>query len=404
MESKSNYSARGCLSGKTVSPRLQKLENDFIRNGGCFKEFRIGNLFTSSNGDKDIQKNHISSSIEDNDGILVVSSGEYNLGIIGTTNLNAKVFERNTLTVDMFGNVNFRDHEYKMVTHARVFSLRPREAINKYQGLYIQSNLSFLKKKFSYNNMCSFEKIKDDVILLPSYNDKLAFDYMESYIRELEQERIRELDAYLKATGLNDYELTPEEKSCIEIMENGGGNYKEFKVLDIFTVKNTQSVMKSQVDYCSGDIPYVTAGENNNSIASYVYADSTMVDKGDCIVIGGKSTVVTYQELDFVSNDSHNLALYMKDVDMKSKHTQMFFVTLLGYKFRQLYNWGNSISKQKIKKDTIHIPTNLSGDIDYNFIEVFSKAIEKLSIRSVVEWKDRIIETTRTVVSQNTKN
>lgn len=227
---------------------------------------------------------------------------------------------------------------------------------------------------------------------------------MESYIRELEQERIRELDAYLKATGLNDYELTPEEKSCIEIMENGGGNYKEFKVLDIFTVKNTQSVMKSQVDYCSGDIPYVTAGENNNSIASYVYADSTMVDKGDCIVIGGKSTVVTYQELDFVSNDSHNLALYMKDVDMKSKHTQMFFVTLLGYKFRQLYNWGNSISKQKIKKDTIHIPTNLSGDIDYNFIEVFSKAIEKLSIRSVVEWKDRIIETTRTVVSQNTKN
>lgn len=231
MESKSNYSARGCLSGKTVSPRLQKLENDFIRNGGCFKEFRIGNLFTSSNGDKDIQKNHISSSIEDNDGILVVSSGEYNLGIIGTTNLNAKVFERNTLTVDMFGNVNFRDHEYKMVTHARVFSLRPREAINKYQGLYIQSNLSFLKKKFSYNNMCSFEKIKDDVILLPSYNDKLAFDYMESYIRELEQERIRELDAYLKATGLNDYELTPEEKSCIEIMENGGEIIRNLRFL-----------------------------------------------------------------------------------------------------------------------------------------------------------------------------
>lgn len=123
----------------------------------------------------------------------------------------------------MFGNVNFRDHEYKMVTHARVFSLRPREAINKYQGLYIQSNLNFLKKKFSYNNMCSFEKIKEDVILLPSYNDKLAFDYMESYIRELEQERIRELDAYLRATGLNDYELTPEEEKCIKFMQSGGG-------------------------------------------------------------------------------------------------------------------------------------------------------------------------------------
>lgn len=298
----------------------------------------------------------------------------------------------------MFGNVNFRDHEYKMVTHARVFSLKPKKNLNRYHGLYIQSNLNFLKKKFSYNNMCSFEKIKDDYILLPIYKDELAFDYMESYIRELEQERIRELDAYLRATGLNDYELTPEEKSCIKIMENRGGNYKEFKVLDIFTVKNTQSVMKSQVNFCSGDIPYVTAGENNNSIASYICADPSIVDKGDCIVIGGKSTIVTYQELDFVSNDSHNLALYMRDADMKSKYTQMFFVTLLGFKFRQLYNWGNSISKQKIKKDTIHIPINSSGDIDYNFIEVFSKAIEKLSIRSVVEWKDRIIETTKSIV------
>ena len=46
------------------------------------------------------------------------------------------------------------------------------------------------------------------VIDLPTYHDEIAFDYMESYIRELEQERIRELDAYLKATGLNDYELT----------------------------------------------------------------------------------------------------------------------------------------------------------------------------------------------------
>lgn len=45
MESQSDYSTRGCLLGKTVSPRIQQLEDDFIKNGGCFKEFRIGDLF-----------------------------------------------------------------------------------------------------------------------------------------------------------------------------------------------------------------------------------------------------------------------------------------------------------------------------------------------------------------------
>lgn len=300
------------------------------------------------------------------------------------------------------GNVYPQPQETGVLYNAYLIKGIDESFHNEFVIIYIAQALQkSIKLKYGYDNKATWEKVKNNTLVLPSINDLPCTKFMESYIRELEQERIRELDAYLRATGLNDYELTPEEKSCIKIMENGGVNYKEFKVLDIFTVKNTQSVMKSQVDYCSGDIPYVTAGENNNSIASYVYADSTMVDKGDCIVIGGKSTVVTYQELDFVSNDSHNLALYMKDVDMKSKHTQMFFVTLLGYKFRQLYNWGNSISKQKIKKDTIHIPTNLSGDIDYNFIEVFSKAIEKLSIRSVVEWKDRIIETTKSIVVDN---
>lgn len=271
---------------------------------------------------------------------------------------------------------------------------------NEFVIIYIAQALQkSIKLKYGYDNKATWEKVKNNTLTLPSINDLPCTKFMESYIRELEQERIRELDAYLKATGLNDYKLTPEEKNSIEIMSKGGLNYKEFKVLDIFSVKNTQSIMKSQVGFCSGDIPYVTAGETNNSIASYISAEPSIIDKGNCIVIGGKSTVVTYQEQDFVSNDSHNLALYMKETDKKSKYTQMFFVTLLSFKLKQLYNWGNSISNKKIQKDTIHVPVNQNGDIDYQFIELYSKAVEKLCIKSVVDWKDRIIQTTKNVVN-----
>ena len=51
----------------------------------------------------------------------------------------------------MFGNCLYRDFEYKMVTHARVFALVPKfDGLNKYVGLFIANYLSKMITKFSY--------------------------------------------------------------------------------------------------------------------------------------------------------------------------------------------------------------------------------------------------------------
>lgn len=47
--------------------------------------------------------------------------------------------------------------------------------------------------------------------------DDINWQYMHDYIKELECEYITELDAYLKATGLNDYELTDEDKKILSL-------------------------------------------------------------------------------------------------------------------------------------------------------------------------------------------
>lgn len=49
----------------------------------------------------------------------------------------------------------------------------------------------------------------------------------------------------------------------------------------------------------SGNIPYVTASEGNNSIVSYVSYDDEMKEEGNSIMIGGKTLVITYQPKDF---------------------------------------------------------------------------------------------------------
>ena len=181
-----------------------------------WQEFRLEELFTSETGDFDIKKEHINGF-----GIDVVTAGETNNGILGKSNIEAKIIDGNTITVDMFGNCTYRSDVYKMVTHARVFSLKCiYHDFDEKAGLYITTVLQKLLDGFSYSNMCSWNKIKELTIKLPvKETEVIDWDYMQKYIEELEQERIEELEQerieelenYLIATGLNDYTLTDED-------------------------------------------------------------------------------------------------------------------------------------------------------------------------------------------------
>ncbi|EDP6921526.1 N-6 DNA methylase [Campylobacter upsaliensis] len=221
---KNQNSAQGGLEGNTLSPRLAKLEADFKQNGGEWRDIEIHKLFVYQNGDFDIQKIHLNDR-----GHQVVSAGLENNGVIGKTDIKARIFPKNTLTCDMFGNVFYRDFDYKMVTHARVMCLHPLFELNKKTGLYIASAMNYFKLLFSFADMATWNKIQNLKLSLPVLNEQIAFNYMESYIKELEAERLQELEAYLKVTGLNDYTLSQKEKEALkafECLNSGGGGVR----------------------------------------------------------------------------------------------------------------------------------------------------------------------------------
>ena len=162
-----------------------------------------------------------------------------------------------------------------------------------------------------------------------------------------------------------------------------------FNIVDIFDVKNTHSILSSWITPNSGNIPYVTAGESNNAISTYIDYDITQVEKGNSIMIGGKTLIITYQEQDYFSNDSHNLALYSKEKNNLSKNIQLFLVSCLYKSLKPLYSWGNSISKKKISSDTVLLPIDKYGHIDYEYMENHIKAIQKLVIKDLVDFTKR---------------
>lgn len=153
------------------------------------KEFKLSELFTAFNGSTDIQASDI-----DNKGEFVITSGTQNNGILGKSSIIAPVFCKNSLTIDMFGNVFYRDFDYKMVTHARVFSLSSKVLTHE-NGLFIATCLQKLTCRFSYTNMCSWNKIKNEKISLPVLPDGTPdYQFMENYIRAIEKKVIQRYD------------------------------------------------------------------------------------------------------------------------------------------------------------------------------------------------------------------
>ncbi|MCQ2622562.1 restriction endonuclease subunit S [Helicobacter pylori] len=372
-------------------------------------EFRLGDLFEASNGDFDIQKRHIN-----HKGEFVITAGLSNNGVLGQSDIKAKVFESHTITIDMFGCAFYRSFAYKMVTHARVFSLKPKFEINHKIGLFLSTLFFDYPKKFGYENMCSWAKIKNDKVILPlkptaktqSLED-IDFDFMEKFIAELEQCRLAELQAYLKATGLKNTTLSSEEENALNVFNNSGNTpcgltWQSLKIVDIFEVKNTRNILARDVVKDSGTTPYLCASKENNAVNSYINYNADFLDKGNCIFIGGKTFVVTYQQKDFYSNDSHNLALYLKDTHSKTKLNQLFIITCIYKALNNKYSWGDSISNTKIQNDSILLPTNQHGGIDFHFMRTLINALMKQTIQGVAEYCGAKIQATKEVISQET--
>ncbi|MFP6314841.1 restriction endonuclease subunit S [Helicobacter pylori] len=375
-------------------------------------EFKLGDLFEASNGDFDIQKRHIN-----HKGEFVITAGLSNNGVLGQSDIKAKVFESHTITIDMFGCAFYRSFAYKMVTHARVFSLKPKFEINHKIGLFLSTLFFDYPKKFGYENMCSWAKIKNDKVILPlkptaktqTLKD-IDFNFMETFIAELEQCRLAELEAYLKATGLENTTLSSDEENALNVFNNSiGGNtpcglmWQSFRLGDLFEVlpyKKRFDANKVNI-YASktkDTYPYVVRTSLNNGIRGYLKENTNFLNAGNTISFGQDTATMFYQEKPYFTGDKIKI-LRCKNPNF-NKINALFFITSLTKAFRN-FSWGSaSFSVSIIENQNISLPTNQHGKIDFHFMHILINALMKQTIQGVVEYSDAKIQATKEAISQ----
>ena len=386
-----------------TSPRLEKLNKEFEQNGGEWKEFKIGELFDVVKGKRLTKEN--------------IKPGNINfLGAISSNNgireriETTTVWKPNCISVNYNGSVGcsfYQEEPFYASDDVNVCYSKENWILNRKRALFFCAIFKNFSQKFSYTQKWNKERMENSGILLPATPDGTPdFFYMERYIGELEQARVSELAAYLRAAGLENYDLTAAEQTALDDFKNNRMNFKEFKIEDLFDflpapyfgkIKRQLNVSKIQTN--EFNLPLVCAKKGNNGIMYYGRSTDFKSYKNVLSVVYNG---VIAAGLVYAHNE--NIGIFTDSYLIKSKYdiafkTNLFFKTVIEKCIYDKYSRELKAVWKRVKENIVFLPIKRNGAPDFAFMESFITAQQKLAIRDVVLWKDKVISETRKVAN-----
>lgn len=249
---------------------------------------------------------------------------------------------------------------------------------------------------------------KDCIVELPTKDGKIDFDFMESFVAELEAQRVAELSAYLTVSGYDNYELSAEECRALQEFysfgENNWGTYKVGNLFERIKTKKLPYKAKELPKQPTDDyvLPCLTSSFQNQGLNYYApKAGATVLS--NVISIPSNSDVYRayYQTRDFtVLSDAY--AIRWKSGEIGLSPNQYLFMVMCINKVTDLpiYSYKNKLGGWNVvKTKDIRLPEK-DGKIDFAFMNTFISAIKKLVIRDVVQYSNDKISATKNVVSK----
>ena len=350
--------------------------------------------------------------------ISTIQNKEFNLPLVNAKNGNNGVmyygrsndFDSADMTIDIVndgaistGNVYSQPQKTGVLYNA--YLVNPKFHKNeKLLHFFAATMQKSIKLKFGYENKAGWNKVKNEKIQLPTKNGEINFAFMEKFIAELEAERIAELEAeriaeleaYLVATGLKDYKLTTEEKQVLADFENGKFEWREFNLEKLFTVTSyKQRFDANKVTVTDKGNPYVVRSALNNGIRGCINENEEFLNEGNTISFGQDTATMFYQENSYFTGDKIKI-IKSKSSEFNKKNAQ-FFIASMSKSFSS-FSWGSSsFNVNIINNQPLKIPTK-NNKPNYAMMETFISAIQKIAIKDVVDYADKKISATKTIV------
>ena len=309
--------------------------------------------------------------------------------------LDSKPNKAHCISISQIGAIHAQLRQKEWYSSQNMFILEPNIEKLFNQWLIVVINRA-LSKYSGYSSYPTLSSLKEEIILLPTCNNQVDFEFMESFIAELEAERIAELSAYLKVSGLDNYELSIEERNALRAYHTL--EWREFNLEKLFG-KSTRGKRLKSLDRVKGNLPFVTAGETNTGISAFIGNDVEIFKSNTTTIdMFGSAKYRNYE----YGADDHIAVVH---TDKLSKFASLFVTTAI---HRASHTGKFSYDRNFYAKDAdeliISLPVNGTENINYEFMALLTQAIQKLVIKDVVQYADKRIKATKTVVKCRQEN
>ncbi|MYY45267.1 restriction endonuclease subunit S [Lactobacillus salivarius] len=414
-----------------------------IRFSKYWGEFLIGDLF------KNLSLKRIKPTFDKKNDVSTIRTDEFNLPLINAKSGNNGImyygreedWESAEMTLDIVndgaistGLVYAQPQKTGTLYNAYQIQLINRRP-NYQELLFLQRCLQrSIQLKFNYYNKATWERVKQESIWLPlidrtdptNYTQTdIDWNFMENYIKQLEADRLQQLEAYLIATGLNDYALNDEEKKILslsqinvsdevryskKVVEDEQIKFREFKLAasyfkngkkvnvsndGLFNIMPTKKKINANTITFGGKYPYVARGESQNGIRGYINFDENYLNPEKTISFGQDTATMFYQPKAYFTGDK--IQVFSLN-DKYGKLNESIALYLIAAVKRALVNfaWGqSSFALEVISELNVMLPVDKYDRLNLNYMENYIRAVEKLTIKDVVEYKDKMIALTK---------
>lgn len=385
--------------GKVESSLNEKLVN--VEWG----ESKVSDLFSVNTSNKRFDANKVKIS-KDKRGYPYIVRQSTNNGRRGYIQESPEYLnEKNTIAFGQDTATMFYQSE-PYFTGDKIKILKPK--FKEFNQDNAQFFLTAMEKSFSSfswgSSSFNVKIIENQIVKIPVKDGKPDFEFMESFIAELEAERIVELEAYLEVTGLSDCELTDDEQKALNKI--GNVEWGEFKVGDLFeklTLRNKNSNFNkltdtSKVQSDEFDLPLVNAKVGDNGIMFYGRSEDFESEEMtiDVISNGAIATGTVYAQPQKTGVLWDAYLLKSKFITI-NKSQLIYLSASLQKSIKLKFGWEYKAVWSKVQKESIQLPVK-DGKPDFEIMTQFISAIQKIVIKDVVEYADTKIQAHKEVV------
>lgn len=293
----------------------------------------------------------------------------------------------------MFGSAKYRNYTYGGDDHVAVVHT---EELPKFASIFITRAIhkSSYTGEFNYGRNFYAKDADELNISLPTKNNKIDIEFMESFIAQIEAERIEKLEAYLEASGLKDYDLEDEEQKALDEFESI--EWGEYKLGDLFEKIKTNK-LPFKADELPKEptgkytLPCLTSSFKNQGLNYFVSKDKATILK-NVISIPSNSDIYRayFQSREFtVLSDAYAINWVYDDVKL-SPNQYLFTVPCINKVTNlQIYSYKNKLGGWNVVRNKhIKLPV-LNNKPNYKVMKILISAIQKLVIKDVVFYVDK---------------